>query len=512
MDPTEPVSPEPAAGLRPVGRYMLTGSLGRGAMGAVYRAMDPLIERTVAIKVLSVELPASEQADFRDRFFREAKAAGRLNHPNIVTIYDVGESEGTPYIAMEYLPGRTLRETLDSGVVLPIRRAVEIAMLVARGLDYAHEQGIIHRDIKPANIMLSRNGLVKIMDFGIATASDSSRTHTGGLVGSPRYMAPEQITNEAVDGRTDIFALGVTLYEMLTGKDPFAGQTIPEVMHKILHAEPEAPSALNPDIPERLEQIVLKMLAKEPAQRFDHARELGLALGSLRRKLRSSAARSNPRQDAPLPAGMATQVVGRDALPKTSAGPIPTPGPSHHSGNRLSLLLAAAAFAVTVLVVMIVPDSRTPALVDPVPVGAPIAVETASAPSETFVGEPAEGGQVTLFDSDSDIVAEAASTESAPAPPASGPTAAPQPAQPTATAAAAAPQPAARPATITLSVLPWGEVHVGGRTHGVTPPLRELQLPPGRYRIEIRNTDFAPYVETVTLESGRTHRIQHRFR
>lgn len=513
MDSAEPAPVADTKAARTIGRFVVGECLGRGAMGTVYRAQDPLIERTVAVKVLSVDLAPAERAEFRECFFREAKAAGRLNHSNIVTIYDIGESEDTPYIAMEYLPGLTLRETLDSGAVLPVRRVVEIAMLVARGLDYAHQNGVIHRDVKPANIMLARSGQVKIMDFGIAVASDTGRTQTGALFGSPRYMAPEQIANGAVDARTDVFSLGVTLYEMLTGKDPFEGQTIPEVMHKILHVDPAPPATLNPDIPERLEQIVMRALAKNPADRFGSARDLGLELGSLRRELKHSTALAAARQDTAAALGMAaTQIVDRAAVREGVNRTVPAPRSSGRSGDRLALGLAAVVVVITVLVVMLVPATRGPALIVP---DRPRAGTEMVPPLAQLDPAPDEGSEsATALEA---RIEQAAVDDPAtdPGTPESAPAARPAtraPASRTAGTAGTTARTAASPAKVVLSVLPWGEVRVGGTVRGVTPPLREIEVPPGRHRIEIRNADFAPYVEWVTLKSGTTHQINHRFR
>lgn len=515
MDSVEPAPVADTAVARTIGRFVVDECLGRGAMGTVYRAQDPLIERTVAVKVLSVDLAPAERSEFRERFFREAKAAGRLNHSNIVTIYDIGESEGTPYIAMEYLPGLTLRETLDSGAVLPVRRVVEIAMLVARGLDYAHQNGVIHRDVKPANIMLARTGQVKIMDFGIAVASDTGRTQSGALLGSPRYMAPEQIANGAVDARTDVFSLGVTLYEMLTGKDPFQGQTIPEVMHKILLVDPVPPSTLNPDIPERLERIVMRALAKDPADRYGSARDLGLELGSLRRSLKDSPASAAARRDTTPAPGMATQVVDRATVRESIVRADPAQRPAGKSGDRLALGLAAVVVATVVVAIMLVPDARGPALIVPDRPRASTEIVTPLAQVDPVRAEEPDDAATPEGGIEQAVVDEAAIDPGTPDGTASEPAAGPVPQAPAARTTRAADtsvRTVANPAKVVLSVLPWGEVRIGGTVRGVTPPVREIEVAPGRHRIEIRNGDFAPYVEWVTLKSGTTHQINHRFR
>src|SRR5512143_1173216 len=256
-----------------IGRYEVVSALGQGAMGTVYRAVDPLIERTVAIKTINLNLSKAERAEFEERFYREAKSAGRLNHAHIVTIYDVGETGDSAYIAMEYVEGKSLREMLDSGVVLPVELITRIAARVASALNYAHENHVVHRDIKPANIMITSNRDVKIMDFGIAQIPTGSRTQLGTVLGSPKYMAPEQVAGKPADGRADIFALGVVLYEMLTGTTPFNGDNLSAIMYKILNEEPAPPSTANPRVPPAFDRIISRALAKRPEDRYQTARE-----------------------------------------------------------------------------------------------------------------------------------------------------------------------------------------------------------------------------------------------
>ncbi|HVS26397.1 MAG TPA: serine/threonine-protein kinase [Burkholderiales bacterium] len=248
--------------------------LGRGTMGTVYKAVDPVIERTVAIKAINLDLPKDEFEDFEERFYREAKSAGRLNHPNIVTIYDVGETDNIAYIAMEFLEGESLREILKSGASLSHDRISEIAAQIADGLAYAQQHGIVHRDIKPANIMITNAGQVKITDFGIAHLPSGSKTATGTILGSPKYMSPEQIVGKPVDGRSDIFSLGVMLYEMVTGKAPFDGETISTIMYRILNEIPADIRAINKQCPVAFDYIIHKALAKLPVDRYQNASEL----------------------------------------------------------------------------------------------------------------------------------------------------------------------------------------------------------------------------------------------
>lgn len=257
-----------------LGRYNIIGELGQGAMGTVYKAVDPLIDRVVAIKTINLSLALDEKDEYESRFYQEAKAAGRLSHPNIVTIYDVGKSGEIAYIAMEFLQGRELRDILNDGKGMPVEKVINIVAQVAQGLAYAHEYGIVHRDIKPSNIMIVRDGHVKITDFGIARmASAAVRTQTGMVLGSPKYMSPEQVVGKLTDQRSDIFSLGVMLFEMLTGQAPFAGENVNAIMYQTLNSVPPPPSTLSPNVPEMLNFIVAKALAKKLDHRYQDAKE-----------------------------------------------------------------------------------------------------------------------------------------------------------------------------------------------------------------------------------------------
>jgi serine/threonine-protein kinase len=258
-----------------LGRYEIESLLGEGGMGRVYKARDPIIERTVAIKTLGVELEGSDLAEFKERFLREARSAGRVNHPNVVTIFDVGEaSDGTAFITMEYVEGRTLRALLDAGQPLPVAESCRIGARVGEALAAAHRHGIVHRDVKPPNIMIGADGTVKLMDFGIARLPDGMRTKTGLIVGSPTYLAPEQIVGRGADRRSDIYALGVVLYEMLTGVPPFRKDSVTDLLNAIVGERHAPPSAHNHRVPAVFERILARALAKHPDDRYQDATEL----------------------------------------------------------------------------------------------------------------------------------------------------------------------------------------------------------------------------------------------
>jgi serine/threonine protein kinase len=273
--------------VRRIGRYEIEQTLGRGAMGVVYLARDPLIDRRVALKTLRVDLDTEYAGEFRERFFREAKAAGGLNHPGIVTIHDVGEDpeSGLVFIAMEYIEGRDLKRLLADGQRFRPSEAARIAADVARALDYAHSMGVIHRDIKPANIILTQDGTAKITDFGIARLESSNLTVEGQFIGTPNFMSPEQITGNPVDGRSDIFSLGVVVFTLLTGERPFAGETMHEVTMKVVQEPCPIPSTFETDIPPAINPIILKCLEKQPDKRFQSGAEVARVLAALARSL-----------------------------------------------------------------------------------------------------------------------------------------------------------------------------------------------------------------------------------
>jgi serine/threonine protein kinase len=277
--------------IRTIGRYEILGELGKGAMGVVYRARDSVLDRTVAIKTINMELEQDERAEYEARFHQEARAAGGLNHPNIVTIYDVGKSGSIAYMAMELLEGSELRALLAGGKPLPATQAIEVAAQAAEGLAYAHEHEVVHRDVKPANLMIVRGGLVKIMDFGIARMRSAEvRTQAGVVLGSPKYMSPEQVVGKRAEPRSDIFSLGVILYEMLTGRTPFNGEDMSAIMFQILNYVPPPPSTLSPAVPQVLDFIVAKALAKAPADRYPHAGELARDLRECLKRIEAAAA------------------------------------------------------------------------------------------------------------------------------------------------------------------------------------------------------------------------------
>ncbi len=542
-----------------LGRYNIDGVIGTGAMGIVYRAEDPLLQRRVAVKVLSADLSATEGVDFRERFFREARSAGQLSHPNIVTIYDVGQTNGIPYIAMEYLQGFTLRETLDSGNVLPIKKVMDIIVRVIRGLEFAHKQGVIHRDIKPSNIMLTRTGLVKILDFGIAHSSSSAKTLTDSLIGSPRYMAPEQISGEKVDARSDLFALGAVLYEMVTGKIAFDAENIPAILHKVLYLNPPAPSSINPDCPSELDATIMQALAKKPSERFANAREMGVSLVKAYRTSQPnkyvpekpltphtpdfedlSNQEAPPHQEENPPEAIA---VFENTRPSIELAPVPepriqattktsnretpksTPKKTHHRKGYLTIGTLVLASIVASAFFVIRPEHKPKSPQIPPPPPQPT-VKVADLPPPEL--DPVPVAQSEALPPPAPIE-ETNKTQASPlitetqtqAPPL--PTPPPAPIEQVKTIVSKPIQTVntnntdknvqakQKMGTLPISALPWGDVYVNGTRRGASPPLTQLQLPAGRYHIVIRNADLPPFSGSVTITPGESSSISHRF-
>jgi serine/threonine-protein kinase len=294
------------------GRYEIIGELGRGAMGVVYKAMDPVIGRTVAVKTirLSEEGTGLSRPELLTRFQTEARAAGLLTHPNIVVVFDAGEEDGLYYITMELVEGKSLQALLDGGHAFPLPRTLRIMEQTCSALQFAHERNVIHRDIKPANLMLTADDIVKVTDFGTAKILQFGTVQqTAHVMGTPSYMSPEQVKGRAVDGRSDIFSLGVMLYEMVTGEKPFPGQNITTVIYKIVNEDPVPPRQIDPSIHPGISAVVMKALVKEPDQRYQNCREM---LEDLRNYRSLAAGSGNPQSTMVIGGGSpaATMVSG----------------------------------------------------------------------------------------------------------------------------------------------------------------------------------------------------------
>ena len=348
-----------------IGRYEIIEEKGRGAMGAVYIARDPAMDRIVALKTIhSLALSGPQADEFRERFYREARAAGGLSHPGIVTIFDVGEQDGVPYLVMEFVEGRTLADAAKNGQRFTFERVCEIGQQVAEALAYAHKHGVIHRDIKPANILLTseeKYGVErpKITDFGVAKLGAAQLTSTGQILGSPAFMPPEQFTGAPIDGRSDLFSLGVILYWMATGEYAFPGETITAISYKVVNTEPVPPRKLNPAVPSAFDEIILKCLAKAPSDRYgtgeDLARDLaGLRTGHPTAELQapvpiSVAANSSGAMDVTLDSHPVAQPSTKGTQQSVAAVMPPTAAPQKNRtawiGTTVGLIFAALLLA-----------------------------------------------------------------------------------------------------------------------------------------------------------------------
>jgi eukaryotic-like serine/threonine-protein kinase len=332
-----------------IGRYEILGELGRGAMGAVLRARDPAMGREVALKcILSTAFAGDLIVEFRQRFYREARAAGALAHPGIVPVFDVGEDDGVPFLVMELVQGRTLDAALRQGERYSLERVCEIGQQIAEAIGYAHRNGVIHRDIKPANILMTSREIYgaerpRITDFGVAKLAGCEATTTGQLLGTPAFMPPEQFTGGAIDGRTDLFALGVILYRMTTGEQPFPGETLTAVSYKVVHTEPIAPSKLNPAIPKRLEAVILRCLAKSATDRYRTGEELAADLQAVKLSPRLSGQYVTV-TDATVTRGSVAETIDQVAsLRPAAASTVPATPTAVSTTQRRPVIAAAPA-------------------------------------------------------------------------------------------------------------------------------------------------------------------------
>jgi serine/threonine-protein kinase len=519
-----------------IGRYALKYQLGEGGLGTVYAAHDPLLSRLIAVKTLNVKVPEHERESFNRLFLDEARAAGGLSHPHIVTVFDAGISDDRAYIAMELLKGRDLAQLRQEGWRATPAQAALIVRRVADALAFAHSKGVIHRDIKPANIFMVGRTQPRVLDFGIARVAhqqEDGDPHTGA--GSPYYMAPEQVRRETVDRRADVFSLGVVLYELLTDLKPFRGESLAQIRDALLHHDPTLASKVDPTVPKALALIAQRAMAKDPEQRFRSAR-------SFARELR--------------------QWI--DENPATPEGERPTPALEPKQQPRVLATIAAAAAAVFVIGGLAtwgllargsgdnvpIPEARaqstaaqapavqpqarsaadtSPAVASPAPVVAPPdAAVAANAASETTAAANAATSPVNGGTAAQTTTAAVAPVKAAAATNAGAAVAAtPAPKETTKdrrarearerevreadARAANARLVAPATGTVRIAISPWGLVEVDGTSSGAAPPITELTLAEGRHQIVIRNGDYPAYTTQVNVTAGQTVTLRHKF-
>jgi serine/threonine-protein kinase len=478
---TEPPEGDDLAGtptLQHIGRYALKRKLGEGGLGNVYEAWDPLLSRTVAVKTLQFDLVAPERLALDRLFLNEARAVASLSHPHIVTVHDAGLSAHGVYIAMERLRGRDLRQAIAGGWRPTPVQAAQLVRRVADALAYAHARGVVHCDIKPANIFLTRKDKPTVLDFGIARIAQGTRSAVqpgleGLIAGSPHYLAPEQLEGGTIDGRTDVYSLGVVLYELLAGRKAFEGESLAQITNAVMHLNPAPADAVRPGVPAGLAAVAARAMARDPASRFPSAAELALALRPWQERhpsLGESPASARGRR-------------GRLAvlLPMLGAAMLLGAGSTWWLRDQVKPIPAARAA-----------DAATP------PAPATLPAEAAALPA----------ADLAAVDAAASAPVETAAAAAVPAPP-PRPRIRPKPAAPPAVATTpAAPPP---PGVVRVAVSPWGEVEVDGRAAGITPPLVSLELPAGPHRITIRNGDFPPFTTQVDVQAGQPVTVRHRF-
>jgi len=514
--PAEPASADVAAmpTMSQVGRYLLKRQLGRGGLGTVYEAWDPLLSRTVAVKTLQFDTDTPTRVSLDRLFLNEARAVAGLSHPYIVTVYDAGLSAHGVYIAMARLRGRDLREALASGWRPTPLQAAVLVRRVADALAYAHARGVVHCDIKPANIFLTRKDKPTVLDFGIARvahgASSAAQALDGLIAGSPHYLAPEQLQGGTIDGRTDVYALGVVLYELLTGRKAFDGETLEQITDAVAQGPTPVAHELNPEVPAKLSALVAQAMARDPADRPGGAAELSQALRAWQADQPAPAGASHPTAGRPRRAGLAIAAVAVVAFVGLGGWLVSRPG-----APTPSVPAAAPVAAAVPLAEPVAPHPNDPTLLaatlPPMADAASAVAGSASAALPLSVDGAADGaggdGAAALAD--------------APSPgPATKPTR-PKPVKRVASKPAKADTASAKPSpkppvgltkgTVRLAISPWGQVEVNGKPMGVTPPLSRLELTEGLHIITIRNGDFPPYTTEVEVKADQPVSIRYRF-
>jgi len=503
-----------------IGRYALKYKIGAGGLGTVYAAHDPLLSRLIAIKTLNLEIAPEERDAFNALFLNEARAAGGLSHPHIVTVFDAGVSDQSAYIAMELLKGRDLRQLRQEGWRPAPMQAAMIVRRVADALAYAHSKGVVHRDIKPANIFMVGRTQPRVLDFGIARIAHQHDGCGDIAAGSPYYMAPEQARQQTVDRRADVFSLGVVLYELLTDRKPFRGSTLSEITAAVIEHKPPRADEVDPNVPTALAEITARAMEKDPDHRYRSARALSRELRHWLDEnanapdsvpadgIEAAPARRRGRMLA-VAAGLALGAAGA-LVWMTTQHSVPSPAATVATSPTATPAALGPAGAGAAPSPVSPSPQTTPSVIATAPA---LAQASASAPSPEAEARnapaPAAAAPVAAARADAPRIQAARVATPKPPPTKPGPPA--RDARPGRDTRLAAASTQTATGSVRIAVSPWGNVEVNGTPVGSAPPLNELTLPEGRHQIVIRNADFPPYSATISVSPGQPVSLKHKF-
>ncbi len=551
-----------------IGRYALKYQLGSGGLGTVFAAHDPLLSRLIAVKTLNVEIKDEERESFNALFINEARAAGGLSHPHIVTVFDAGISDNRAYIAMELLKGRDLRQLRQEGWRATPAQAALIVRRVADALAFAHSKGVIHRDIKPANIFMVGRTQPRVLDFGIARVAHQRESGDASIgAGSPYYMAPEQVRREPGDRRADVFSLGVVLYELLTDTKPFVGDSLKQIMSAVLEHEPPLANKVDKTVPKALAEIAARAMAKDPEQRFRSARSfarelrqwldanpvgpegdtaapaeaapvvphrstprvafaalalVGLLAAAFWWQRGSVPERANPVAVATTPprAAVVAEPVARAIVP--APAPVPEPTPSTVPTSAAAVAAPPSAPATAVAIAAVAPVIATPAMAassmtsaqDSLLLATIVPAAPSPSPAPRSAAPPTQAAPAVPTATRRDV--PTASTlppvvVAAPPKESTRERRAREARERDAARLAAAVPVVVATGKVRIAVSPWGQVEVDGVPSGAAPPLTELTLVEGRHQIVVRNGEFAPFVALIDVVAGQPISLRHKF-
>jgi hypothetical protein len=494
-----------------IGRYALKYQIGEGGLGRVFAAHDPLLSRLIAIKTLNLEIAAEEREAFNTLFLNEARAAGGLSHPHIVTVFDAGVSDQGAYIAMELLKGRDLRQLRLEGWKPTPTQAALVVRRVSDALAYAHSKGVVHRDIKPANIFMVGRTQPRVLDFGIARVAHQHENEGDIAGGSPYYMSPEQVRHEPVDRRCDVFSLGVVLYELLTGTRPFRGASLQEITEAVVTLVPPKAHEVDASVPRALSDIAARAMEKNPEDRYRSARALSRELRHwLEEHAQQDSAETTEEGLAPgkrpvvwALAGVAALALAVGAWWTLSSSHTPPEAPVAAVPATAPVAAAPVEAPASIAVAAVAPASAEPVASTAAAASAAMPVAVTSAPAPVQAAAPASTPAVQVAQASTKPEAKPAAKPKE--------TAKERRAREARERSATGAGAVAATGVLRIAVSPWGNVEVDGKPVGTTPPLNELTLSEGRHVITIRNDEFPPFSSSVNIVPGQPVSLKHRF-